>query len=279
MNARLLLAGLGLILLSNAAALAGVWYNRQGEPESRVRLSERELQRDWDGPRRENSGLKLRLNWRMPHQDSPAQDQHCHSGGGLSAAQLQALGLPSKGPVPRQDTRQAWVVLELDGPAYQHSLQQAEQRLRKATARLQELPDDKELQQQENAAQVALENERSQQSRLFLVDVGLTPEALRQRYPQHSQYMVLPGKVRVWRSCYNAEDTRLSGSVVLDNTSISVPHTWRQELAERAPYSYGNATAPFNVEISIGQRFEPWLSNVWLPENPPSARDDRAAPR
>src|SRR5690606_5713465 len=50
-----LLAGLALILLSNAVALGGAWYNRQGEAESRLQLSERELWRSHDGPRRENS--------------------------------------------------------------------------------------------------------------------------------------------------------------------------------------------------------------------------------
>lgn len=280
MKTRVLLpAGLGLVLLSNAVALAGVWYNRQGEPQSRLLLSERELHRDWDGPRKENSGLRLRLDWRMAPQETPAEDLRCHSGAGLNAAQLQAVGLPDHGPVPRQDSRRAWAVLELNGPAYQRTLQQAERQLRKTADRLQQLPNDKELQQQEKAARQALENARSKDSRLFLVDVGLDAAALRQRYPERSRYMVLPGKVRVWRRCYSAGDTRLSGSVVLHNTDINVPSTWRQPLAERLPYAYADAGTPFSVEISIGQRFEPWLSDVRLPDNPPSARDDRAGPR
>ena len=40
--------GLGLILASNAIALAGVWYNRSGEPQAQLQLSEREIQLPYD---------------------------------------------------------------------------------------------------------------------------------------------------------------------------------------------------------------------------------------
>lgn len=274
MNARLLLpAGLGLILLSNAAALAGVWYNRQGEPESRLLLSERELHRDWEGPYKENSGLTMRLDWRMPPHNTPDAD-NCFRGHGLSEAQLHALGLPSSGPEPRRDTRPAWAILELDGPTYQQSLQLAERHLLKATERLQQLPDDKQLQAQEKAARLALDSERNEESRLFLLDVGLDPEALRQHYPDRSRYALLRGTVRVWQSCYSETASTLSGSFDPSNERINVPYAWRQILTEQLlPEHYGNANKPFTAELSIGQRFEPWLSAVRIAENPATAGD------
>lgn len=280
MNARLLLpAGLGLILLSNAVALAGAWYNRQGEPESRLLLSQRELHRDWDGPRQENSGLTMRLDWRMAQQEPAEEDDHCYSDRSLSEAQLQAVGLPSNGPEPRQDTRRAWAVLELDGPAYQRSLQLAERHLQKLNDKLEQLPNDKQLVAQEKAANEALEHERTRASRLILVDVGLDAEALRQRYPDRSRYALMRGTVRVWQRCYSTDKSRLSGSVDLSNDSINVPHAWRQQLAERLPDYHDNAREPFTVEISIGQRFEPWISSVGIAEKPASAGDDGDAAR
>ena len=274
-----LLAGLALILLSNAVALAGVWYNRQGEPESRLLLSERELHRNWDGPRRENSGLSLRLDWRMPMRTNPADKDRCYSEYGLTPAQLQAVGLPTSGPEPRQDTRQAWAILELNGPLYQQALQQAERHLHKASAKLQELPNDKERQQQEKAAREALANERDKESRLFLIDVGLDPASLRQRYPDRARYLLLPGSVRVWQRCYSDADTTLSGSFSPSNGSINVPHAWRQLLAERLPEHYGNANVPFTAEISFGKRLEPWISAVKIAEKPASASDEGSSPR
>ncbi|MBD9424068.1 DUF4824 family protein [Pseudomonas sp. PDM15] len=272
-----LLAGLALILLSNAVALAGVWYNRQGEPESRLLLSERELRRDWDGPYKENSGLVMRLDWRMPRHDAPDADS-CYSGHGLSDAQLRALGLPSNGTEPRRNTLPAWAMLELDGPAYQQSLQLAERHLQKTSARLQQLPDDKQLQAQKKAARDALANERSKDSRLFLVDVGLDATALRQRYPDRSRYALVQGTVRVWQSCYSSTHSTLSGAFDPSNERINVPHAWRQTLAERLPAYYGNNDQPFSAEISFGQRFEPWLSAVQVTENR-NRNDENGAPR
>jgi len=273
-----LLAGLALILLSNAVALAGVWYNRQGEPESRLLLSQRELHRNWDGPHQENSGLSMRLDWRMPSRESPGQD-NCFSGHGLSEVQLHALGLPSSGPEPRRDTHRAWAILELNGPAYQQSLQQAEHHLQKASAKLQELPHDKERQEQEKAAREALENERGKESRLFLVDVGLNAEALRQRYPDRTRYALLRGTVRVWQSCYSESESTLSGSFDPSNDSINVPHARRQLLAEHLPEYYGNASQPFSAEVSFGQRLEPWLSDVRIADKTSNRDDASGAPR
>ncbi len=61
-----LIAGAALILLANAVALTGVYFNRSGEPEARMRLSQRELGTPWDwSVARENSGMVLGLNWRV----------------------------------------------------------------------------------------------------------------------------------------------------------------------------------------------------------------------
>ena len=128
-----LLAGLALILLSNAVALGGAWYNRQGEPESRLQLSERELWRSHDGPRRENSGLSLHLDWRTPRDP---EDPRRYSRQSLDEATLLQLGFTlhqsseRRWHQPRQ--RQALIVLELDGPAYRAELSAVEQELLQA---------------------------------------------------------------------------------------------------------------------------------------------------
>lgn len=273
-----LLAGLALILLSNAVALAGVWYNRQGEPESRLLLSERELHRDWEGPHRENSGLGMRLDWRMPLREAN-EENRCHNDHGLSAAQLQAVGLPSAGPAPRRDIRQAWAILELDGAAYQHSLRQAEQRLQQAGAKLERLPDDQQLQQQAKAARATLADERHKESRLFLVDVGLDADALRQRYPDRSRHALIRGTVRVWQRCYDAGEANLSGTFDPSNDRINVPHAFRPLLAERLSAYYANSGQPFTAEIRFGQRLEPWLSAVQVPQKPAAGGDDGTTAR
>ena len=58
-----LIAGVGLIVVVNAIVLGGVAYNRSSEPESALRLSERELAAPMRGyGNKENSGIALALN-------------------------------------------------------------------------------------------------------------------------------------------------------------------------------------------------------------------------
>src|SRR4030067_1545641 len=67
-----LIAGSVLILLTNAVALVGAAYNRSGDPESRLHLSQRELQNYRWNEIRDNSGITLTLNWRVAR-EAPAQ--------------------------------------------------------------------------------------------------------------------------------------------------------------------------------------------------------------
>src|SRR5690606_11816084 len=147
-----------------------------------------------------------------------------------------------------------------------------------AGERLRQLPGDRQLQQQEQAARRALEHEREQSSRLLLVDVGADAEALRQRYPDRRQHALLPGKVQVWR-CRDGADARLGSIVVLHNEQLNVPITWRRQLAEWLPHPYGSDPVPFTAEVLVGRRFEPWLGDVRLAEKPAAADDDDNAAR
>ncbi|QKE62567.1 DUF4824 family protein [Aquipseudomonas campi] len=260
-----LLASLALILLTNAVALGGVWYNRQGQPDSSLLLSERELLRDHEGPRRENSGLALRMDWRSPRSDD-ANNRYQRQP--LQQEQLLALGFAPldeqyPGYYQRSDKRQVLVVLELDGPAYQAELQRAAAELEQASARLAKLPHDEELQAEEKSAREYLANQRQRDSRLFAVDVGLDAASLRQRYADRRRYALVPGTVSVWCDC-SGNVRRLTGQInQLHSSSLNVPYTWRSTLAKHLPAAYSSDERPaFQAQVNFGQRLEPWIATI-----------------
>jgi hypothetical protein len=138
------LAGLALIVLSNAVALGGAAYNRLGEPQGRLHLTERELVAPFNPGSRdsENSGLSLRLRWRslpLPRTDHEEDDLYSENGGApawLDDGKMISLGFKALSPSERDAAslqsrvqqglpREVLVVLELDGPASKESLRRA----------------------------------------------------------------------------------------------------------------------------------------------------------
>jgi hypothetical protein len=136
---RALLAGCGLIVLVNALILAGAAYNRSGDADSQLQLSERELyppyNRSWSF--HENGHASLGLVWRiLPAQDKEFADYSgAHNFGGtpawLDENKLLALGfeLPAATSTETnwrgQRQRDVILVLEYDGPTYQQALTRA----------------------------------------------------------------------------------------------------------------------------------------------------------
>ncbi|QEY64381.1 DUF4824 family protein [Metapseudomonas lalkuanensis] len=254
-----LLSGLALIGLTNAIALGGVWFNRSGEPDSRLLLSERELHRDHDWTLRENSGLALRLDWRLP---SDPNSDDLYQRLPLDDAKLQQLGFTAgdrEGLRFDNRNREVLVVLELDGPARKAELERARQRLTEAEGELRAKPADKRRQDAERAARDYLEQEEKRDSRLFAVDVGLDREALRVRHADRSRYAIVRGSVNAW-----VRDGQLTGQIgSLRISEINVPHAWREALGEELARDRHSESPPrFRLWMSIGQRLEPWIDSA-----------------
>ena len=269
-----------LLLLTNAVVLVGVAYNRRGEPEARLVLTERELRLGYE--EKENTGLWLRL-------DASDADHWAAAGPGwFDQKKLEEIGFDCS--VPPADPsaelfyekalpRRLYAVLEFDGEAWKSWISRREQEL------LNPAPGTNVSQTLEQR-QKQLEAERTGHSRLFVVDAGLDSVALRGRYADRSRYIVTGAVARLqlgrsWdESTKTWKGARLEGSVSeILPSEIHVPLDRRSVLDEvrQAQFKnenpigwtdYGGYAAylqgppRYRVTLSYGRRLEPWIDDV-----------------
>lgn len=276
-NTRARLAGLALIVLTNAVALSGVAYNRSGEPQAMLRLTERELQIPyWSWPDNDNSGIDLRLRWRV--HDTYANDESNarywdRTGAWLNAEKLRLLGFDTSIAVTdfeldsgttSDPSRNVFLVLEHDGAAYQAVLQHCRKRLQRVVAETGASVDQVPADVRVLAAKQRLDAEVRFESRLFVVDAGLDAAELRTRYPERDRYAVVRGQVDLVLGSLGKSSVlgRITG---LDIERIRVPHAQRsivEPFADRASYANGPNDPRFAATVSFGQRFEPWIVDL-----------------
>jgi len=267
-----LIAGLALIALTNTVALVGAIYNRSGEPESTLRLTQRELQPPYYWSKRENSGIALNLRWRVLQEG--ANDAASYRWGSmgrgdsppwLDRAKMASLGfdvgradseLDDRRSFGRELGRDVLLVLEFDGPAYQRSLVGAAEAASK-------LEKKNEAESSKLAAQI-LDRERNANSRIFVVDAGLDLAALRAKYADRSKYAIVRGQVRpAWRPVRNTKSH--SGYVsALNVEAINVPLEFRDAFEGASPENeYAPTTATkvrYEATVAFGKRLEPWIT-------------------
>jgi len=263
-----LIAGIALIALSNAVALIGVAYNRSGEPESELRLTQRELAPPyWRGIDMESGGLNLRLQWRALHKSN--NEFYAGIGGQpewLDRAKLESLGFDmsrlentaaGQRHYERLMSKQVFVALEFDGPAYQESLQRAQRMVGEEVARQRPTPSGV------NSPVERLKREQTSATRLFAVDAALDPMELRNRYSDRNRCVIVRARVRVMYFRGSAtRSAELAGHLSeVINDRISVPPEFGAtfESLPRAS-TWGEVTASrFDVKLAFGKRFEPWI--------------------
>ena len=274
----ILLAGVGLILAANAVALGGAAFNRSGDPECTLRLTEREL-RVVGGPDldRENSAMSLRLRWRtLGQRAGPADDfpDGRYAWGGapkwLDAAKLAELGFGTARKRVRGGrehdaipAKEVFLVLELDGPAYQAALERARQDNQRAKAAQAGARDPEG--ESKRAAQ-RLRREESTSSRLFVIDAGLDAGALRARYPDRARHAIVRGQVRPYWDTRADATGALVGHVVGPSVGeIHVPLEFQPSLAsagERALQGEDAQQPRREITVAFGRRLEPWITAV-----------------
>jgi len=272
---RTLAAGIALIALTNAVALGGVAWNRSGEPESVLKLTQRELSRSREfGIDREGGGLQLYVNWRVlsTERDSELYWNFHGAPEWLDEAKLASLGFDVSPPpatpkaswrYDRQLPREALVVLELDGPAYQKALERARERAAKQAAKGAQTGKTGPGSPVEQAANF-LKNEETTNSRLFAVDAGRDAQALRAKYPDRTRYAIVQGTVRTSYQTGRGKEARWTGYIDgIQNAQVNVPLEFRKAIESarilRRPGPAVQGAAPFEVTVAFGKRFEPWI--------------------
>jgi hypothetical protein len=273
---RLFILGFALILIANAIGLLGVVSNRSGKPDAIIELTERELGLPCR-PDDENSGLALRLDWRIlkeNKEDSYSFYSRWGSPVWFNEQKLAELGFViddatcpkdesrRKEPIPRD----AFIVLEYDGGAYQEALQRAEAFLEKAEAALKANEKDRDLQDRFKEAKSNLEAEQTWESHLFAIDAGLDAVKLRERYPDRSKFIIMRGIVEL--ECLSEKNFEEPAGRIADIRidKINVPLSYRKffdsMMAQDNSEKCGQKSPRYKVEVAYGSRLEPWIQRV-----------------
>lgn len=273
MRRPLLWAAIALLVVSNAFVLAHVAMNRSGDPDSEMQLSARELQ--YYGGRSDESGVFLMLRWTNTAPEYPTGlpgeapvwfDQKKLEETGFD------LSVPAGSPKAARyyenlRSREVFVALEFEGPAWEAWLKDREPRLEKETSYGPHvtLPDRVEI-------------ERQTTPRLVSIDVANDPAARRRKYPDRKRVMILPALVRAKleperRASLTAplRPAYLRGAITrLAIESINVPEPLSRRFDGQqsySPWTYdGNRLKiqplPYSALLRVGSKYEPWVKDV-----------------
>lgn len=276
---KILLAGVALILATNLYALIGVWYNRSGEPDSVIELSEREL-RLMSGyrSRRENSGISVRLeqlntSYGLLSENYGSKNPYPW----LTRAKLAELGfdmsVPTDAPGAHEHYRrflakEVYIVMEYDGPAFQSILTDNEKVLQEkqdAMAVLEQADQsDKNLAQELERAEKTLQSLRSRMSRLVTIDAGLDAGMLRKRYPDRERYLITSAELKpygLW-----GKNARPGAWIrPLSVKEIHIPRQFHEQLqswTKDNPYMGSSMEPRYRIKLGVGRRYEAWVMDV-----------------
>jgi len=291
-----------LIVVTNIALLSTAAWNRRGEPEAELTLTERELALP-AARQDEGSGLELSLvlthrapgmvrrTARWKRHELPPFDY-----GWLDRTKLRELGFridldPSEPDAPEHYehamARRAYLVVEYDGAAWKRWLADREKQLRELRRRVEEgaaLPGDLA------DARAMLALDRTMRSRLFPVDAGMDADALRRRYPDRRRFAVVAALLRPKVVQAEGGEPFMSGQI--DNPvvrRVHVPRNLRRHLESFLPHEtweeieererrVGEAGWPspvpprYQASMALGRRHEPWLVSVAALESDAAVR-------
>jgi hypothetical protein len=269
-----LLAGLAVILGVNAIALGGAAYNRGGE-DSRLRLSERELQLPYHhGPSEEDSGVSLRVVWQSARVRKPDEEgsgvRPWEAAAWLDAKALQRLGFDLTPPTVRTLEQAQWryrernvlVVLEMDGPAHARWLAGELAYYARRRAELEARPASTETREQLRELERQRHQAEHEDTRLFAVDVGLDREALRRKYPDRRRYALVPALVQLyWRLDKGLMKPEGSISELVVG-EIHVSKSQARAIGADRDSTSAEPRRPFEVQLAYGRRLEPWIADA-----------------
>ncbi len=272
---KLMLTSVLLLLLTNIVVLAGVAYNRSGEPLLTLELSERELPLMYSASsKEENSGTTLSLRWQiLDPEEAPEYFSTTYgTPAWLDHDKLTELGFDIKEFENNVDkyqyntghlTREAILVLEYQGDSYQKALALMAEKVEKHRQKVLDLSDDDDLMKELDDFEKQLTELKVSRTRLYVIDAGLDEEILMQKYANNKNYLLARGEIGLrWNQAVVSGRIR---QLYLKQVHVPLPLSQKLvSLADGQTYSTYNNQAPpsYKVQLNIGKRIEPWIESV-----------------
>jgi hypothetical protein len=253
-------------------------------------LTERELhwQKRWDITDKEDTGLYLTLKWSMPGFQSNRWDSTLKRNW-INIEKLKEMGFDTNFPLEdkkasryysHQLPRQAYVVLEFNGEAYQNWLKEARKRIEEVRQELSEEKKPEKKKILENNIR-DIEREMITHSHLFAVDGGRDPELLRKKYSDQSKYIITPAVFDISRHYTprkkdepkSTSKPYLSGwvrklSIPIIHVTSNFRDFFRTSIKTHTlTYIPSNKMLSdveprYQITLNYGQRYEPWIADV-----------------
>ena len=269
-----------LLAVTNLIVLWGVYTNRSGEAEAKLLLTERELQ----PPYRisdENSGLSLTLIWRsLGKKDDIYRSISRNSPVWLDAEKLRSLGFDIDAYREKTDeksygyatTKECFIVLEFNGERYNRELKEARNELNVQETVLRSDPDNASVEQMHKRAQESAEAIEKYETRLYAVDAGMDPHALKEKYPDGSTYIITKAEIRLSKDFQSKEIYGVISGLSIPR--VHVPTRFRPVIDSIIPYTHRtgrnykrhDTTSPhpprYKVTLAYGKRYEPWIVSI-----------------
>lgn len=260
MRIRLSVFAIAVIVIVNAWLLAGVAWNRTGEPERVLSLTERELALPYGHwAQRENTGVALSIRTAGRHDAWLGRDKLLQLGFDVAGQELSGAA-DRRRPLARR----VYVVLEFDGPAFEGLLAAQREELEAVRANLDS--DEASRRQVENA-RAALERLQQGASRLVAIDASREADALHERYPDRNRYAVMPARVRMHRVRRpgSEQSFELQGRIeTLLPQRVHVPHRFHATLLHATEEGRALDGSPprYRVRLAFGRSDVPWVIGV-----------------
>jgi hypothetical protein len=237
-----------VVIVSNVYALGSAAFNRRGEPDAVIDLTERELRVT---PREaENTAMAFRLAWT----DLAVSEADA---GWFDAARLAEIGFDCRLPVTMENAahyramppRSTYAVFDYGGETWQRYVASLPAAVDRGTT--------------------------ARRSRLVFIDVGNDPRLLRARHPDRRRTIVVPataGLVFVPRG--NGAPFLKGRLNMVFPMELNVPHDARRtldalpSLRELSGGRYDRAAWPlpraprYQATVKWGSALEPWVESV-----------------
>lgn len=270
---RLLLIATALVIASNAFVFARVAWNRSGEPQTTLSLTERELKVPYrySYRRDENSGLQLQLTWRTSEFIDNNYYQSENHSLPISEQKLRELGFSSPKDCDKSDNnrggrdqaRKAWVALEYDGPAHASYVKKLAQLLERRQQEIGAVDAEPEREELETLSK-RLDAISNEQSRLYVVEVAPNKNDLSQQ--SGSQNLILAAQITNQSFC----DQKAKQKIIRINITGLLPDTINlpahfaelHDLLTDKPERAANEKPRYQATIAVGKLNEPWLVRV-----------------